>query len=307
MIIKNIISSGFIKSIKIFYLIILIAGLNNVMAQNIVDSTKKVLFAAAHVKKESVYYIKQANVIFPEILKGNEILIGDYVVDYGNKNKSFVTGMYAKGKKILPKVNTILKQYNIPEELSMLMVLESECNANAVSRAGAVGYWQFMDASAKQYGMKISQKMHAADKKHLHHLSKAEATAFLNKRNNQSDDRRNCSKSTAAAARYLKDSQKALDNNWLLIVASYNCGLGRVLKAMHKTGLQDPDFWDIKKYLPRETRNYVMNFISLNVLYKNYENYLDNNLIFTSVKILLPENLTPSRTEVLSDNEGTVF
>ncbi len=307
MVIKKIITAVFAKSIGIFYVIILLAGVNSVLAQNIADSSKKVLFAAAHVKKESVYILKQANVIFPEILKGNETLIADYVVEYGNNNKAFITGMYAKSKKIMPQVHTILKKYAIPEELSMLMLLESECNANAVSKAGAVGYWQFMDVVARQYGMRTAHKLRSADKAKLSHLNGAKATAFKNKMARQTDDRRNFSKSTVAAARYLRDSEKVLNDDWLLIAASYNCGVGGVLKAMRKSGLQDPDFWDIKKYLPKETRNYVMNFIALNVLYKNYDNYVDNNLVFTPVKILIPENLTPSRTEILGDSEGTIY
>ena len=304
---KKIITAAFSKSTGIFYALILLAGLNNVLAQNVADSSKKVLLASAHVKKESVYVVKQANVIFPELLKGNEIQSADYVANYGNNNRAYIVGMYAKGKKIMPKVHSILKQYDIPEELSMLMVLESECNANAVSKSGAVGYWQIMDGVAKQYGLKYVQKMHSADKKRLQHLDAAKAKLLFSRMAMQSDDRRNFSKSTVAAARYLRDSEKALDENWLLIVASYNCGLGRVLRAMHKTGLEDPSFWDIKKYLPKETRNYVMNFIALNVLYNNYDNFVDNNLIFTSVKILLPENLTPARTEILSDSEGTIY
>lgn len=307
MVIKKIITAIFAKSTGIFYVVILLAGVNNVLAQNIADSSKKLLLAAAHVKKESVYVVKQANVIFPEILKGNEDKAADYVASYGNNNRAYIVGMYAKGKKLMPKVHAILKKYDIPEELSMLMVLESECNANAVSKSGAVGYWQIMDEVARQYGLKIAHKIHAADKKRMLHLNADKANLLFSKLAKQTDDRKSFSKSTVAAARYLRDSKNALDDDWLLIVASYNCGLGRVLRAMHKTGLEEPSFWDIKKYLPKETRNYVMNFIALNVLYNNYDNYIDNNLIFTPVKILLPENLTPSRTEILSDNEGTIY
>ena len=47
------------------------------------------------------------------------------------------------------------------------------------------------------------------------------------------------------------------------MVASYNCGVGNVWEAMKKTGKTDPDFWDVKDYLPAETQAYVMNFITL--------------------------------------------
>ena len=56
---------------------------------------------------------------------------------------------------------------------------------------------------------------------------------------------------------------------------------------MEKTGKENPDFWDIKKYLPAETRTYVMNFITLNVLFHNYEKFSDNTLSFKPVKVKL--------------------
>ena len=70
----------------------------------------------------------------------------------------------------------------------------------------------------------------------------------------------------------------------LLIVASYNCGVGNVWDAMKKTGKPDPDFWDIKDYLPAETRAYVMNFITLNVIFHNYDKFENNTLLFTPTK-----------------------
>jgi len=69
------------------------------------------------------------------------------------------------------------------------------------------------------------------------------------------DERTNFAKSTLAAARYLKDRAMNLNENLLLMVASYNCGIGRVLNSIKKCGNPDAGFWDIKKYLPAETRN----------------------------------------------------
>jgi len=66
-----------------------------------------------------------------------------------------------------------------------------------------------------------------------------------------------------------------------LMVASYNAGLGNVKKAMKKYGKPDADFWDIKKYLPAETRNFVMNFITLNVIFENYEKFVKKQLVFS--------------------------
>ena len=80
-------------------------------------------------------------------------------------------------------------------------------------------------------------------------------------------------------------SSRNLDNDLLLMVASYNCGVGNVWDAMKKTGKTDPDFWDIKNYLPAETRAYVMNFITLNVIFHNYQKFVTNTLLFTPTKI----------------------
>ncbi|HNP53542.1 MAG TPA: hypothetical protein PKK69_02950, partial [Ferruginibacter sp.] len=71
-----------------------------------------------------------------------------------------------------------------------------------------------------------------------------------------------------------------LNNDWLLIAASYNCGVGNVWNAMERCGKANPDFWDIKKYLPQETQYYVMNFITLNVIFSNYETFLKDELCF---------------------------
>jgi hypothetical protein len=55
-----------------------------------------------------------------------------------------------------------------------------------------------------------------------------------------------------------------------------------VWQAMKKSGKINPDFWDIRKYLPSETRTYVMNFITLNVVFNNYETFVNNKMIFTT-------------------------
>ena len=67
--------------------------------------------------------------------------------------------------------------------------------------------------------------------------------------------------------------------------------VGNVWRAMEKSDKSNPDFWDIKSFLPAETQAYVMNFITLNVIFNNYDNFIKNNLNFTPVEILIPDNL----------------
>jgi hypothetical protein len=299
------VSAIFTKSITSLCILLLMAGTVKVYAQSDSDTTQKILLASANVKKEVFYTLKKSNVIFPDILKGNEVMTSDYIASFSNNRRDYLIRMHIKGKNILPKVNTVLKKYNLPEELSVLMILESAYNANAVSKAGAVGYWQFMDVVAKEYGLKCAQHLSTKEKKRLTKLYGKKAKARFRATARQKDERKNFDKSTLAAARYLRDRGLNLDNNWLLIVASYNCGVGNVWNAMKKTGKANPDFWDIKEYLPNETQNYVMNFIALNVVYHNYDNFISNNLNFTTVKILLPDDFEQVNTEEVETTEGT--
>ena len=240
------------------------------------DTTRKTLLPLVDRTTDSLVVLRQANVEFPAILTGNESQSLDYVEKFFTSRKNYLVNTYKRSKKLFPKVISILKKYNVPEEFKVLLALESGFNGNAVSSAGAVGYWQIMDAVAREYGLKIAsakkikKSARAAGKKHLVKTITA-------------DDRKNFNKSTHAAARYLKDRGRNLNNDCLLIAASYNCGVGNVWNAMEKTGLTNPTFWDIKKFLPAETRAYVMNFIALNVLFSNYEKFSKNTLCFKPV------------------------
>lgn len=250
-------------------------------AEAVPDSGKKPLLAAADKKRDNNYVILEPNVAYPELLSGNEKQTLDYIEKFADNRREYLIRTYNKGKKFFPKAVAILKRYNIPEELKVLLALESAFNGNAVSKAGAVGYWQFMDEAAKEYGLKIAPKVVAVKAKTVK-KGKAikEKKAMVVK-----DDRKNFDKSTAAAAKYFRDRNRNLDGDWLLIVASYNCGIGNVWNAMASCGKKNPGFWDVKDYLPAETRAYVMNFIAMNVVFNNYESFLKNTLRFQPVKI----------------------
>lgn len=249
------------------------------------------------------YAAVESNVEFPEILKGNEDAAVDYIEKFSERRRDYLIRMYTKGKKLLPKAAGILKKHNLPEELKVLMILESAYNADAVSKAGAVGYWQFMDAVAKEYGLKyvpaekkeetviVKKVIKRRGRKIIIETKekvKKQDLAKSRSRCKQVDERKNFNKATIAAARYLKDRRVNLDDNWLLVVASYNCGVGNVWNAMEKCGKDNPTFWDIKKYLPEETKAYVMNFIALNVIYHNYDKFLKNDMIFKTAKKQTP-------------------
>ena len=95
------------------------------------------------------------NIIFPELLSGNEEESLDYIEKFSNNRRAYLIRTYNKGKKYFPKAVTILNKHHLPEEYKILLALESAFNANAVSKAGAVGYWQIMDEVAKEYEGRI--------------------------------------------------------------------------------------------------------------------------------------------------------
>jgi len=125
----------------------------------------------------------------------------------------------------------ILKANGIPVELKYLSVIESHLTPNLVSWAGAVGPWQLMPDEAARFGLKTTPV----------------------------DERTDFRKSTMAAATLLKESY-AQFGDWLLVVAAYNGGAGRVSRALKKKGARS--FWEIEYELPLETRNHVKKFIA---------------------------------------------
>ncbi|MEP7108660.1 MAG: lytic transglycosylase domain-containing protein [Ferruginibacter sp.] len=290
------------KSVIFFILTSLLFAFKIVSGQNKTDTTRNPLLALLNKKPEPRYIVKKSNMVFPEILKGNEEEMSGYIEKFIIQKRDYLLAMYSRGKRFLPRAASILKNYNLPEELKVLVTLESAYNGNAVSRAGAVGYWQIMDVVAREYGMKyITRTKGNVNKNGFNPGGKKGdnmniAAAKIN------DDRKNFNKSTHAAARYLRDQGRNLAENWLLVVASYNCGAGNVRKAIKRSGSSNPSFWDIKNYLPPETRNFVMNFITLNVIFNNYEMFVQDKLNFEPGKILLAVDYGNNMTGVNYEN-----
>jgi membrane-bound lytic murein transglycosylase D len=142
------------------------------------------------------------------------------------------------GKPYLDLYDGILSQYGLPKELKYLSVIESNLKAGAVSIAGAVGPWQIMDFEARRMGLTV---------------------------NGRNDERENYFKSTHAAAKILKELYGQF-NDWLLVIAAYNCGQGRVRQAIRKSGTRN--FWALQNFLPLETRNHVKKFIGTHFIFE---------------------------------------
>lgn len=247
------------------------------------DSLKNLTRPRMAGKDSFTIVTRQANVVYPEILNGQQDFFKDYVQKFAVNRRAYLQRTYARSKKFFPKATAILKKYKVPQEFAVLLALESAFNPNAVSSAGAVGYWQIMDDVAKEYGLKITENQEKTIKPAAKKPKADTAKAGAKKVAALLDERKNFQKSTHTAARYLKDRMRNLNNDWLLVAASYNWGVGNVWNALQKTGKANPGFWDIKDKLPSETRSYVMNFIALNTIFKNYQNFLDNKLCFQDV------------------------
>ena len=154
---------------------------------------------------------------------------------------------------------TILDQYDLPEELIVVSMIESGFDPKAVSKAKAVGLWQFMYLTGKQYGLN---------------------------RNWYIDERQDPIKSTHAAAKYFQDLYNEFED-WYLVLAAYNTGPGRLNRALklHETS----DYWQLYS-LPKDTKNYIPYYLSSAIILQNPEKYgfkipKSNPLKFDEVEI----------------------
>jgi hypothetical protein len=247
---------------KILLLLIVFApGFHEAKANtNILQDTTKLLAENGEGPSSIKRTVMFSNVDYPSILNNHREETLDYVKKFGETRRESILKIYEKGKKFFPSIEAVFEKFNIPAELKVLIALESGFNANAISPAGAVGYWQMMAAAAKHYGLSTS---YSAKYKRY-------------------DDRKNLARSTVGAAKYLRNSH-LIYNDILLTVGSYNCGVGGINNAIRKSGKKNATFWDIKNYLPSETRKYVMNFIAMNVILQNFDKFKNNELIFTPV------------------------
>jgi membrane-bound lytic murein transglycosylase D len=176
-----------------------------------------------------------------------------------NKDKSFVIEMHPKATSFvqsyiekegpgLRKMKTWAKPYfnlydeiltanGVPVELKYLSVIESHLSSQVVSWAGAAGPWQIMPEEATRLGLKLLPN----------------------------DERMDYQKSTQAAATILRELYQKF-GDWLLVVAAYNGGAGRLSKAIEKK--KTKDFWALQYELPLETRNHVKKFIATHAIFE---------------------------------------
>ncbi|MDX1907192.1 MAG: LysM peptidoglycan-binding domain-containing protein [Bacteroidia bacterium] len=187
-----------------------------------------------------------------------------YIDLYTVRRRDQVSRMMGLSKVYFPIFERHLDRMGMPMEIKYLSVVESALNPHAVSRVGATGLWQFMLGTAKMYDLKVD---------------------------NFVDERRDPEKSTAAAMEYLKNSYNEF-GDWLLAIASYNCGPGNVRKAILRSGGKR-NFWEIQPYLPKETQGYVPAFIAATYTFEYasahniYPTYVDFTLEQDTLQLIL--------------------
>jgi membrane-bound lytic murein transglycosylase D len=191
-----------------------------------------------------------------------------YVRTYLHRRPEKAREILGRRLTYFPLFEEKLKEHGLPLDLKYLAVVESALNPRAISRAGAVGLWQFMPSTGRDYQLRQSSVV---------------------------DERSDAVKSTEAAVRYLKDLYRQY-NDWALALAAYNSGPGRVNAAIKRA--HSRNFWAIQRYLPRETRNYVPAFIAAT--------YLCNYFYLHGVEPLEPDP-DEQLTSYLRVHEGITF
>lgn len=186
---------------------------------------------------DSVYARRLQQLVSPVQLPYNPIVRG-YIARYTNPRYGTISRILGLSQYYFPLIEEELIKAGLPVELRALPIIESALNPTAVSRMGAAGLWQFMPSTGKLYGLEVNSLI---------------------------DERYDPVLATRAACRYLKDMY-AVFGDWMLAIASYNCGPGNVNKAIARSG-GGKTFWEIYDYLPRETRGYVPAFIGATYAY----------------------------------------
>ncbi len=171
-------------------------------------------------------------------------------IDFFSQNSNFYIKLWLKRSyRYFPAMEEIFQSYGLPKELVAMSLVESGLSSKAVSKAQAVGYWQFIKPTGLKFGLKI---------------------------NSWIDERRDFQKSSLAAAKYLYQLYEEFED-WLLSMSAYNMGESRLRRLIKKH--QTKDFWVLykKSDFPKETALYIPKILAVAQIIKAPERYGINN------------------------------
>ncbi len=151
-----------------------------------------------------------------------------------------------------PIVEPILKEHGVPDDFKYLMVVESFMNPDARSPVGALGLWQFMKETAKEYGLKVDRKI---------------------------DERRDVEKSTRAACRYLLDAYSKF-HDWVAVAQSYNIGQNRIRLELNRQKVDEA----IDLRLVEETSRYIYRLMAVKIIFTHPDNFGLKQIRYTKLR-----------------------
>ena len=198
-----------------------------------------------------------------EIIVDNNPRIQSHI-DWISQRPDYLASISKRAEPFLYLVVSELEKEEVPIEIALLPIVESDYYPFSYSHGTATGIWQFIPSTGRMYGL---------DEDWWH------------------EDRRDVLASTKAAVRYLKDLNRMFDGDWLLSIAAYNAGPGRVQRAIDKNRNQDKrtDYWSLD--LPKETEKYVPKLLALGKVLKNPERFNQKLIKIENKPYLEPINL----------------
>ena len=194
-----------------------------------------------------LFSFSQENVAKSALLpkEGNQ-LYENYFKKYSSKQEQkHLAAIWEQAEYFVPFIEEKVKEYGLPPEVIYLPFVESNFKPDAVSRSGATGLWQFMTNSIDGYNMKIDEWV---------------------------DERRDFWKATEAALKKLKYNYSVL-KDWVLAIAAYNCGLGKMRRTVKEGGTSD--YWKLcqKGLLSKETTHYIPKLLAVSDVLKERDRY----------------------------------